>query len=128
MLPCCAKSSVQAVPVRITAARGLCAMNGGSADGVEEAQRRGLFRGLSCGGEHTLLVDTAGRLLSAGACGLGWHGEQDDAMAPATLDRRARPCIVGHFFAAVAAVTHGGGAGGGELLLCSYSVDAPCLP
>eukprot|EP00729_Bicosta_minor_P006167 gene6167-13267_t len=30
----------------------------------------------SCGGEHSLFVDSDGNSFSSGACGLGWHGSQ----------------------------------------------------
>ena len=58
-------------------------------------QRR---RHVSCGGEHTLFLSAAGRLLSAGACGLGWHGQLADAQSQATLDRRASPCALARCF------------------------------
>ena len=64
------------------------------------------YAGLSCGGEHTLLVDRSGGLASAGACGLGWSGTQPNSQDKDTLDARAKPCAVSAFFAAVAAGTH----------------------
>lgn len=64
--------------------------------------------GVSCGGEHTLLLSRdTGELFSTGACGLGWEGRQPCAQEQATLNRRARPCLVSKFFAAV----HGAAAG-----------------
>ena len=53
---------------------------------------------VSCGGEHTLFLTAAGKLLSAGACGLGWRGSLPDAQVQATLDRRASPCAVAGYF------------------------------
>ena len=50
------------------------------------------YAGLSCGGEHTLLVDRSGGLASAGACGLGWSGTQPNSQDKDTLDARAKPC------------------------------------
>ena len=58
--------------------------------------------GVSCGGEHTLLLSRdTGALYSAGACGLGWDGRQPLAQEQATLDQRSKPCLVPKFFAAL---------------------------
>jgi alpha-tubulin suppressor-like RCC1 family protein len=64
-----------------------------------------LYAGLSCGGEHTLLLDRSGALASVGACGLGWNGQQPNSQAKETLDVRAQPCSVSAFFATVVART-----------------------
>ena len=63
------------------------------------------YASLSCGGEHTLLVDRSGALASAGACGLGWNAQLPGSQTQATLDARATPCAVGAFFAAVEGTT-----------------------
>ena len=46
----------------------------------------------SCGGEHSLFVDSEGNSFSSGACGLGWYGTMAGAQTKETIAAAAKPC------------------------------------